>query len=354
MVSSKQNKNLLSRDEFREGVFKRDGYKCVICKSDAKDAHHIIERRLWTLPEEQGGYFLDNGASLCEKCHILAEQTVLSCEEIRKAAKIENVIIPSHLYRDLNYDKWSNPILPNGTRLKGELFFDESVQKILKDGNVLDLFTKYVKYPRTFHVPYSPGTTKDDRVLKDMDYFKDKEVVVSAKLDGENTSLYSDYIHARSLDYEATEYRSWIKVIWSKVCGNIPEGWRVCGENVSTKHSIHYKNLESYFYVFSIWNEKNECLSWNETKEWADLLELKTVPVLYEGIYDEDKIKSLWKPMYGENEMEGWVLRISDKFTYGDFRKSICKYVRENHVNTTHHWKREKFVKNELIDGIIM
>ena len=44
---------LLTRDQFREGVFKRDNHKCVICRAPAVDAHHIIERRLWT----DGGYY---------------------------------------------------------------------------------------------------------------------------------------------------------------------------------------------------------------------------------------------------------------------------------------------------------
>lgn len=35
---------LLSRDDFREGVFLRDNHQCVICKEPGKDAHHIIER----------------------------------------------------------------------------------------------------------------------------------------------------------------------------------------------------------------------------------------------------------------------------------------------------------------------
>ena len=38
---------LLTRDEFRRQVFERDGNKCVFCDRPAKDAHHIIERRLW-------------------------------------------------------------------------------------------------------------------------------------------------------------------------------------------------------------------------------------------------------------------------------------------------------------------
>ena len=88
------NNVLLSIDKFRERVFKRDNHKCIICKDAAKNAHHIIERRLF-----------NNGASLCEKHHIEAEQTTLSCDDIRIAAGITNIIIPDHLYEEYNYDK---------------------------------------------------------------------------------------------------------------------------------------------------------------------------------------------------------------------------------------------------------
>ena len=147
---------LLTRDAFRAAVFERDGDKCVICHHDRNlDAHHIIERRLWP----DGGYYLDNGATLCGTpqtgCHIEAERTLLTCEEIRDAAGITNVILPPHLYSDERYDKWGNPYLPNGLRIRGELFDDASVQKVLAP--VLSQFTKYVKYPRTYHLPWSPG-----------------------------------------------------------------------------------------------------------------------------------------------------------------------------------------------------
>jgi len=118
---------LLTRDIFKEGVFKRDSYKCVICGEAARDAHHILERRLFT----DGGYYLDNGASLCEMHHIMAEETTLSCDEIREKIGIKFPVIPEHFYSDLDYDKWGNIILPTGVRIKGELFYDESVQKIL-------------------------------------------------------------------------------------------------------------------------------------------------------------------------------------------------------------------------------
>lgn len=36
---------LLSRENFRNSVFERDGYKCLFCDcTENLDAHHIIER----------------------------------------------------------------------------------------------------------------------------------------------------------------------------------------------------------------------------------------------------------------------------------------------------------------------
>lgn len=185
---------MLTRDEFREGVFNRDNHKCIICGSPAKDAHHIIERRLFT----DGGYYLNNGASLCEKHHLEAESTVLSCDQIRDAAKITKIVLPEHFYTDLEYDKWGNIICPDGERLKGELFYDESVQKILDKSIV---FKKYVKYPRTYHVPTS-HLSKDDKKIQNYEHFRGKRVIVTEKLDGENTTMYNDYIHAVRLKKE--------------------------------------------------------------------------------------------------------------------------------------------------------
>lgn len=62
---------LLTRDAFREGVFARDGNCCVFCGRPAVDAHHILERRLWP----DGGYYLNNGASVCAEHHMLCETT---------------------------------------------------------------------------------------------------------------------------------------------------------------------------------------------------------------------------------------------------------------------------------------
>jgi hypothetical protein len=323
---------LLTREVFRESVMSRDKHGCVVCGKPAKDAHHILERRLWP----DGGYYVDNGVSVCGPCHLKAEQTKITCEDLRSFAGIQKTILPPHLYKDQQYDKWGNPLLPNGTRLKGELFHDENVQKVLDP--VMHLFTNLVKYPRTWHFPWSPGVGKDDRIISDLRVFEGQRVVVTAKLDGENTTLYNNNIHARSIDYAPHESRNWVKSLHGKVAHDIPDGWRVCGENLYAKHSIHYKNLSSWFQVFSMWDNNNTCLSWDDTLEWAALLGLQTVQVLYDGVWNEESLRQLHKPTLNGDPCEGYVARLSREFHYKEFQKCCGKYVRENHVTSHAHW----------------
>jgi len=331
---------LLTRDAFRNAVLGRDRRCCVVCGSAAQDARHILERRLWP----DGGYYLDNGASLCGDHHMQAEQTTLSCQVLREAIGIGPPLLPPHLYRDQDYDKWGNPIMPNGTRLKGDLFHDESAQKAL--ASVLSLFTDHVKYPRTYHLPTSPGCTSDDRMMPDDSVFEAKNVIVTLKMDGENTTMYRDYVHARSLVFEPHPSRNWVKVIHSKIAHEIPVGWRICGENLTAVHSIEYKALPGYFQMFSIWNEKNVCLSWTETVEWAELLELPLVPVLLNGVYDSVSIADCFR--YFQKDHEGFVVRLAESFPYSAFRHSVGKYVRRGHVQTHGHWMREQVRFNGL------
>jgi hypothetical protein len=318
----------------------------VVCSKPATAAHHIIERRLWS----DGGYYLNNGVSICDEHHLDCEMTTISVEEIREACGILKPIIPSHLYKDQVYDKWGNIVLPNKQRLKGELFFDESVQKILERGNVLSEFTGHVKYPRTHHLPWSEGMHNDDRMMSNTDALAGQRVIVTEKLDGENTTMYNNHIHARSVDSKGHISRNWVKNFWSKFNFDIPKDWRVCGENMYAEHSIMYDNLESYFYGFSIWNDKNECLSWDETLEWFKLLhtDLVHVPVLYDGIFDRDLLVGLWEnSMY--NTCEGYVVRIADTFPISQFRRKVGKFVRQDHIKTVKHWMHGKaIVANKL------
>ena len=203
------------------------------------------------------------------------------------------------------------------------------------------------KYPRTPHLSFSPGVGGDDIKLNSEDLFQDYYVVVTEKLDGENTTLYPDAMHARSLDSRHHPSRAWVKSLQASMSYDIPIGWRICGENVYARHSIAYDNLKSYFYLFSIWNEDNYCLSWSETQEWAKIWGLEIPQVMYEGIWNENQIKEIGKNL-DLNKCEGFVVRKSKQFHYKEFVNNMAKWVRNNHVQTDEHWMYKEVIPNKL------
>ena len=203
----------------------------------------------------------------------------------------------------------------------------------------------YTKYPSTPHLPWSRTTGPDDKIASSTDRFVGQRVIVTEKMDGENTTLYRDHIHARSLDSRHHVSRDWVKMFWGQIAHAIPEGLRICGENVYAKHSIYYDNLESYFLGFSVWRDE-VCLSWDDTVRWFEMLGITSVPVLYDGPYVEDHIKSLYDEW--EENREGYVVRLADEFKIHEFPQCLQKFVRKNHVQTDEHWTRQPIVPNKL------
>lgn len=342
---------LLDRDVFREGVFARDGHKCVFCGRLAEltpegklFAHHIIERRLWP----DGGYYLENGATVCEEHHLLCEQTVLTPEEVREAAGIKYACVPDTMYEDHRYDKWGNPVLDSGQRSKGPLFQDESVQKVLRDGGMLIHFVSRVKAAKTMHLPWSPGIHSDDRVIRDLDALHGKEVVVTLKMDGENTMMYSDYIHARSVDGRSHSSRAWVKQFHAQIQGDIPQGWRLNGENVYAQHSIKYDDLETYFYGFALWDENNMRLHWDDMLTWFDLMNVTPAPLLYRGVWDITAMRNIHKGLDLDRN-EGFVVTTAEGFHFSEYHRKVAKWVRSGHVQTNKHWMHgQPVVPNKL------
>jgi hypothetical protein len=243
-----------------------------------------------------------------------------------------------------------------------------------------------IKYPRTHHLPWSDTIGPDgDHVLRDLNCFRGHEVVVTEKLDGENTTLYRTHLHARSLDGRHHPSRGWIKAFHARMCHLIPTGWRICGESLYALHSIHYQALPSYYVVFAV-HDGERFLSWDDTERFCAALSspletdpgtidpastdptqigsnqitlpsddrlLTTAPLLYRGLWNEKKIKACFsgRSAYG-GAQEGYVVRRSDAFQEADFQSSVAKYVRPNHVQTDQHWMLKPVVKNLLVSRV--
>jgi predicted kinase len=202
-----------------------------------------------------------------------------------------------------------------------------------------------VKHPRTPHLPWSPGVSADDKRLGDTRAFEGREVVATEKLDGENTTLYRDGLHARSIDGRHHPSRDWVKALHGRIARHIPEGWRLCGEYLFAQHSVRYAALEGYLYVTSMWTEDNRCLPFDETVAWAQALGLPTPAIVWRGIWDEGAMRVL---RIDTERREGYVVRTAAGFAYDDFGASVAKWVRRGHVQTDSHWMHAEVVPNGL------
>ncbi len=201
-----------------------------------------------------------------------------------------------------------------------------------------------VHYPRTPHLPWSPGATADDLRVGGLAGLVGRDVVVTEKLDGENTTLYSDGLHARSLDSAHHPSRAWVKALQGRIGAAVPAGWRICGENMFARHSLGYDDLAGYFYGFSIW-AGDRCLDWDRTTTLLRGLGVPAVPVLWRGRFDERALRAL---RLDPARQEGYVVRSVDGFDYREFGNRVAKWVRAGHVQTDEHWMQAAIVPNGL------
>ncbi|KVP39611.1 hypothetical protein [Burkholderia ubonensis] len=130
-----EESQLLSREDFKRFVFLRARGRCVFCPAPAVDAHHVLERKLF----EDGGYYLGNGAAVCDAHHWKCETTELSVEAVRAAAGIRSPALPLGFAADKTYDKWGNELREDGCRVAGPLAEDDGMLRALTRGRVRHL-----------------------------------------------------------------------------------------------------------------------------------------------------------------------------------------------------------------------
>lgn len=204
-----------------------------------------------------------------------------------------------------------------------------------------------IKYPRTYHLPQS-NPSSDDKIIEDIGFLEELDhVVVTEKYDGENTTMYRDNIHSRSLDRARHPSRDWVMSFRASIAYKIPKGIRICGENMYAEHSIRYENLPSYFLGFSAWNSENMCLPWDETTDLFQEIGITPVEVLYRGPYRGVPFEELIARTT-TGTFEGFVVRVISSIHISDFRLFCGKYVRPNHVQTDEHWLSKPVVPNGL------
>ncbi len=210
------------------------------------------------------------------------------------------------------------------------------------------------KYPRTFHLPFSPGGTSDDRRLASVDAFLGVPVVISEKYDGSNLTITKREIFARShAGAPAHPSFDMAKQVHAQVAHNIPEGVSVFGEWLFAVHSIEYTALPGYFCAFGVREDTTGFWwEWSMVEMLAQELQIPTVPVLFRGSFDSEKelttsvLEFCKAPSSAGGMREGIVIRRAEGFT--DFASNIAKWVRSDHVTTSEHWKHQTIRRNRL------
>jgi hypothetical protein len=213
------------------------------------------------------------------------------------------------------------------------------------------------KYGRTYHYPFSPGTTSDDRIKHDYrdDLQGIRTMVHTEKLDGENNCLSRLGVFARS--HAAPTVSPWtrsLRQFWERVKNDLGS-LELFLENLYAVHSIEYRKLPHHFFVFAV-RDHDQWLSWEETKFYANMLDLPTVPelrttsVLAEKETFEQQVLELaggrgafdpFDTATGEaTTVEGIVSRNAGSYPVGDFSRNVFKYVRKGHVKTDQHWTK--------------
>ena len=207
-----------------------------------------------------------------------------------------------------------------------------------------------IKYPHTYHLPFSQGLQNDDKRMEDEHCFDGKDIAITIKMDGENTTMYRDGMHARSLYAMSHPSQHWVKAYHASIAHLIPEGWRICGENLYARHSIVYEELESFFQVFSIWDENNVCLDLDSTLYFCSengLHHVEVVDKIHGFEYHEMKAIEAVYNLEVQLGHEGIVVRNLSRYPFSDFQNNVAKAVRKGHVQTDEHWTKT-WVPNKL------
>ncbi len=204
------------------------------------------------------------------------------------------------------------------------------------------------KYGRTYHLPISPGATSDDKVMATLEGLMVDDLIITEKMDGENTTIHFGGTHARSPDSRYHPSRDWLKAFAAGICSHLADGERIVGENLYARHAIGYNSLPSYFLGFG-WIMNGEVQSWDRTVARFQELGISPVRLLYRGPYRpglfEDTAASL-----DSGKQEGFVARTAAGFPEADMPGRMGKYVRAGHVQSETHWMKAELVPNRIAD----
>jgi len=115
------------------------------------------------------------------------------------------------------------------------------------------------KYGRTFHFPMSPGATNDDKIMPSIKELMMPDLLVTEKMDDENTTIHCSGTHARSPDSRYHPSRDWMKRFAASISPYLEENERVVGENIfrTAFNSLRCTKLIFYGLQLDCWRRNS-------------------------------------------------------------------------------------------------
>jgi hypothetical protein len=215
------------------------------------------------------------------------------------------------------------------------------------------------KYPRTFHLPFSPKVSNDDKKWDESELeeqFFGTEVLISEKMDGSNVCLTNKDLFARSHS-SAPTHPSFgpLKVFHQEIKNLISDDISFFGEYCFAVHSVKYTLLPHFLNIFAV-RFGDDWLDWDDVQDLSREIGVPTVPVILSGCFSSKKsfketIESFasFSSVYGPTR-EGLVIRRKNNICQENGKMlGIGKYVNSNFVPGNEHWSKGMFQKQPII-----
>lgn len=202
------------------------------------------------------------------------------------------------------------------------------------------------KYPRSFHLPWSPGGTSDDKRMADVSTLVGVEIVITEKADGSNLTYTRRNVFSRSHSGPPSHPSfDLAKATHARIGHQLSEGLSLFCEFCYAVHSIEYGALPDYSLVFGARDDvTGTWWDWDMVTAQARDVGLPTVPLLFRGTVESEKaLEALTSTLAAQPSAlgglrEGVVVRRAGEFSDADFPRSLAKWVRKGHVQTDEHW----------------
>lgn len=191
-----------------------------------------------------------------------------------------------------------------------------------------------------------------------------ERIVCQEKLDGSNASCCYDnetgslvaFSRRRQLDQSNTlnGFYDFVMTRDKELFKSVLGDRYLCFGEWGSRHTIRYPDeVYSNFYMFDVWDKENrQYMPWSFVKEMAAKLGLKTVPVLYEGVFTswEDIYKLVGKTEMGAEPCgEGIVVKSQDRLADMNDRQPAYVKIVAKEFSEVHQSKPHKEIDPEKI-----